>query len=106
MKKLSKSKRWLLVFAMCSILLISCSPANVDDVKTHAEATFNQLGFKIIGYEGYNWGLHVFPNYGGAHVWYTLKRIPDNGIIYTGSLQRWGNEYHNTYMRAIDAIKP
>lgn len=89
-----------LLFAI--VLLSGCSGANVDDVKAHADQTWASLGYKVVGYEGYQYGTHVAPGYGGAHVWYTLRRIPDNGFTYTGSLQKWGDEYHNTAMRSLE----
>lgn len=98
---------------ICSIMLVSvlflsgCSARNLDDVKTNSESTWKQAGFQIIGYEGYQWGF-VFPfsNYGGARVWYTVHKIPDNGITYHGFLMKWGTEYHIYNLKAIDALKP
>jgi hypothetical protein len=92
--------------ALTLACLAGCSPANLQETKDAAPATFNQLGFEIIGYEGYQWGKHFAPTYGGAWVWYTLKRVPDNGITYTGALQRWGDEYHNVYMRSLETAHP
>jgi hypothetical protein len=86
------------------ILCASCSSANLDDVKNNADKTFEQAGFQIIGYEGYNLGLATFgTSYGGAYVWYTLKNKND-GIIYEAAIQRWGNEYHIYDLKALNAI--
>lgn len=105
MKKLMKAMT--LVGCICWLWLATgCSSANLEEVKKVAPARWQELGFQIVGYEGYRWGQHLAPGYGGAQVWYTLHRIPDNGITYTGSLQKWGNEYHNTAMAAYDALKP
>lgn len=90
---------------MVLMLLAGCSASNVPDVKQHAPATWKQAGFDIIGYEGYTRELCFF-DYGCGHAWYTLRRIPDNGIIYHGYLERWGDEYHIYNLTAIDAIKP
>jgi hypothetical protein len=48
----------------------------------------------------------IAPHYGGACVFYTLKKIPDNGILYEGCLQRWGDELHLYELQAVDAINP
>lgn len=83
------------------------TPFNLDEVKANASTTFKQAGYGIIGYEGYQWGSWHFGSYGGAAVWYSLRRNgKDNGIIYTGYIKRWGDEYHIYNIRAIDAIKP
>lgn len=96
-----------LYLAVAALALCGCSSRNADYVKAHAAETWRQQGFEIIGYEGYNWGGPPFGgSYGGACVWYTLKRIPDNGIIYDGCLERWGNEIHAYSTKAMDAIKP
>lgn len=88
------------------LLLSGYSAGNLDSVKTHATETWKQNGFEIVGYEGYQFSLIVpFTSYGGACVWYRIKSIPDNGIIYHGCLRRWGNEYHIYSLTAIDAIK-
>ena len=89
------------------LLLVGCSLGNVNDVKQHAAEVWKQNGFEIVGYQGYALGQGGCAcSYGGAQVWYRLKNIPDNGIIYEGSLQRWGNEYHVYNLKAVDAIKP
>lgn len=82
------------------------STHNVEYVKEHAAATFDQSGFEIIGYQGYQMGGIIGKTYGGANVWYNLKRKPDNGIVYEAALQRWGDEIHIYNLKALDAIKP
>lgn len=101
---LTKAATFLLLGS--TALLVGCSSGNLDDTKAHAEETWKQLGFTVVGYEGYQWGFWGFNSYGGAHVWYTLTRDNTGGkVTYTGALQKWGAEYHNTYLRAIDAVK-
>lgn len=100
----------VLVWA-CGVCLIICliigSYGNLEDVKSHAEATWKNVGFEIVGYERYQWGFGGYgTSYGGAHVWHRLKKIPDNGISYTGFIQKWGNEYHIYGPKATDAIQP
>lgn len=90
---------------IAAAFLAGCGSSNVADTKAHAEATWKQAGFEVIGYEGYE-NAHCFFAYGCGHVWSTLKRIPDNGIIYHGYIEKWGDEYHIYNLQAVDAIKP
>jgi|GEM_PF-3087908 len=82
------------------------SSGNLNYVKERSEIRFQELNYEIIGYEGYRFGFWGYNDFGGAHVWYLLKKNPDNGIIYKGSLQRWGDEIHLMQLKAVDAIKP
>jgi hypothetical protein len=92
---------------VCLLLIgIGCSGANLDYVKEHANEKWAKQGFEIVDYEGYQWGKFGLWGYGGAYVWYRLKKIPDNGITYSGCLQRWGDEVHVYGPKAIDAIRP
>ena len=96
-------KLWLLVLLLCS----GCGWGNKDAVKNNAVAVFKQAGFTIVGYEGYQLGMGIpLTSFGGADVWYIVKKIPDNGIIYHAAIQRWGDEYHIYSLRAVDAIQP
>lgn len=79
--------------------------SNLDYVKQHSSERWREVGFEISGYDGYNFGSGI-GSYGGANVWYFLKSVPDNGITYSGYLQRWGDEIHTYRVEAIDAIKP
>lgn len=79
--------------------------ANLDATKAAACDTWKQVGYTCVGYEGYEWGSWRIGTYGGAKVWNTLKRDEAPGIIYSGAVQRWGDEYHIYGPRAIDAIK-
>jgi len=85
--------------------LITGSPGNLDYVKEHAEERWESVGFEIIGYEGYQWGFWGYNTYGGAKVWYNLKKS-DNNIMYNGFLRRWGDEIHVYNLEALDAIRP
>lgn len=90
-----------------ALSLTACSYGNKEDVKANAEETWKANGFQVVGYLGYEIGPVIpFTNYGGAYVWYTLHKIPDNGITYTGALQQWGDEVHVYNIRAKDAIQP
>lgn len=83
-----------------------CTSGNVEWVRAHAVETFKAQGFDIVGDEGWNMRGQIAPRYGGACVWYVLRKIPDNGITYEACLQRWGDEAHQYSLHAIDAIKP
>lgn len=96
-----------ILILLSAVFLVSCGFGNLCEVKKNANATWEAQGFKVVGYDGYEIGSVIpFTSYGGAIVWYRLKRIPDNGILYNGAIQRWGNEYHIYSVSAVDAIKP
>lgn len=92
--------------AMFVISVSGCSSGNLDHVKQRAEARWLEYGMEPIAYEGYQWGFWGLNDYGGAKVWHRLRSIPDNGITYTGYIQRWGDELHIYGPFAIDAIRP
>ncbi len=97
--------RSLFLIAICAFAISACGSWNVDYVKERSEDTWKSLGFQVVGYDGFLWSTGIGP-YGGGDVWYVLKRIPDNGILYGGYLERWGDEVHMYSLRAYDAIKP
>lgn len=94
------------LLAVALFFLIGCSRSNVGSLKEHATAIWRQAGYEIIDYEEYQIGGTCRGPYNGGYVWYILKRIPDNGIMYHGALQRWGDEIHIYNLTAIDAIRP
>lgn len=80
---------------------IPCCTRNVDDVKANSEAVFKSIGYRVVGYEGYNWSLLC-----GGNVWYQLRRVDDeNRTAFTGYICKWGKEYHIYGPNAVDAIK-
>lgn len=100
------------ILVLCALLIVgSCSiwtwptTNNLEYIKTNAPQRWKSAGFVISGYDGYTFGSGT-GSYGGAQVWYYLKKNPDNGIIYSGYLQRWGDEIHTYRLEAVDAIKP
>ena len=95
---------YLAAILTSAAILAGCSGANLDDVKKNSEKTFAGNGFEVVGYHGYQWGVHLWPGHGGAVVWYAIKK--GNGITYEAALQKWGDEYHLYNLRAIDAIAP
>ncbi len=95
----------IVAFIAALVTLGTGSPGNLSYVKWAANETWQAAGFEIVGYEGYQWGGWGYNDYGGARVWYIVRK-PDSGIRYNGYLQRWGNEIHIYNLRAIDAIGP
>lgn len=91
----------LIVLAIA--MLVGCSAKHVPAIKAAAPKVFQQAGFEIIGYEGFNYGSGG--QWGGC-VWYSLRRIPDNGILYDACIAKWGDEFHIYNLTAVDAIKP
>jgi len=96
----------IIIILSLLLLLVGCTSGNLDYVKQKAGVKWKSQGFEIIDYEGFNWGFWGLNSYGGAKVWHRLKKIPDNGITYSGMIQRWGNELHVYGPKAIDAIRP
>lgn len=82
-----------------------CS-ANKEEVQQLAPAKWKAQGFEVVDYEGFEWGLWFGGSYGGAHVWHRLKKIPDNGITYSGHIQMWAGELQVYGPNAVDAIRP
>jgi len=96
-------KKVILCAVMC-LMFGGCSYSNLEEVKQNACGKWAEVGYECVGYEGYGIGLG-FWNYGGAQVWHTLKRKEAPGIIYTGHIIKWGDEYHVYGPEAVDAIK-
>jgi len=94
---------------ICIIIIIlcltGCGYGNLDYIKDRADERWSSMGFEIVGYDGFQWGMGL-GTYGGARVWYVLKKSPDNGVLYSGYLSRWGEEIHMYNLRALDALNP
>lgn len=86
--------------------LVLSSGANKDELIAAAPKVWADVGYQVVGYEGYQWCKWWGAGYGGACVWHALKANPDNGIRYTGFIKKWGDEYHVYGPTAVDAIKP
>ncbi len=84
-----------------------CSSGNLEYCKKNACEKWRSVGFECVGYEGYQWAFwgKFGSKYGGAIVWHTLKRIPDNGVIYGGFVQRWGDELHVYSLKPYDGFR-
>lgn len=89
------------------LVFMTTGSFNREFVAEHAEAEWVAQGFEVVAYEGYQWGTGFrYTRYGGGKVWYRLKKIPDNGITYSGYIQRWGDELHVYGPNATEALKP
>lgn len=73
------------------LLCFSCTPMNHEDTKAAAPGVWAKQGFTVVSYEGYQWGKFGPFGYGGAEVWHRLER---KGFLYSGYIQKWGDEYH------------
>lgn len=91
----------VLLIALLVFGLFKAGYRNVGMVKQHAETTFEQVGYEVVGYQGYEWSP-----LGGGMVWYVLHKKPDNGVVYQAAVEKWGDEFHIYYLKAIDALKP
>lgn len=98
-------KKYIIIAALVAVAstpLFGLWSRNVQWVKERAPQAAEQMGYTIVGYEGYQ----LRPILGGM-VWYTLRRAPeDNGIIYHAGFTKWGGEVHIYNLEAVDAIKP
>lgn len=94
------------ILAIIALFFVSCSAKNKQYVQERADQRWGEVGFEVVGYEGHQWGFFGYFGYGGAKVWYMLKKSPDNGITYSGYLVRWGDEIHVYGPHAKDAIRP
>lgn len=96
-----------IVFLILAVLvtimfgLRSMAFRNVSWVKEHSSIGAEQIGYEIVGYEGYQSDIIH-----GGLVWYTLRHKIDNGIMYHAGFARWDDEVHVYSLKAIDAIRP
>ena len=89
-----------IVILMMCVVLGGCG-RNIEEAKRCGPVLAKQQGFEVVGYQGYN--LSVI--YGGL-VWYTMRRVPDNGITYQAAFSPWFGECMMYSLEATDAIKP
>ena len=92
-------KKILLIIAIFCCLT-GCSGRNVDFVKSHATEVWEQNGFKVVGYEGYQRSF-IFDGVEGGYVWYIVER---DGVTYHGAIGKWENEFHIYSLTAMNAI--
>lgn len=76
----------------CSAWFTVGSSSNREWLVQKAPDKWEAQGYKVIDYEGYQWGFGGYGTaYGGAKVWHRLER---NGRLYSGWVMRWGEEVH------------
>lgn len=87
---------WVIFF------LVIGTAANKEYVESRAVERLEKMGFKVVGYEGHQWGATLTPTRGGARCWYLIEK---DGILYNCWLIRWGNEPLQLYeIRTVDKI--
>lgn len=91
----------LIISIIVFIFLWKVGYRNVETIKLASTNVWNNAGYKVVGYEGYQWDIFL-----GGKVWYLLRKVDDNNITYNGFLSKWGKEYHIYNLKAIDAISP
>lgn len=98
------------LFALLFVWIITFwfgSSGNLGYIQKNSAVKWAEVGFKPIGYLGYEWGkLGYGSSYGGAKVSYELRKIPDNDLTYVGTLTRWGDELHVNEIKPRDGAKP
>lgn len=92
---------------LLGLTLVSCHSGNKEWTLERACSKWQAQGFECVDYEGWDFGFGVpFTSYGGANIWHRLKKVPDNGITYSGYMRRWGEEIHVYGPKAVEAIPP
>lgn len=99
-----KTILWTIVAVALLFSYIPDGDEYVPIIKANAAATWEKAGFEIVGYQGYEYSFS--PSTHGGAVWYTVRRIPDNGVTYQGCITKWRDEFHIYNLKALDAIKP
>jgi len=94
-----------LILILTTILSLNCGYGNKEYLQENGPAYLESQGFEIVTSEGFQIGLVVpFTEYGGAAVWYIVKRKDDPKTLYNLYLKRWGNEIHIYSIFALNAI--
>lgn len=94
----------LVLLFICGLNLGGCNYRAVPDIKAHAAKAWDETGFEIVGYYGYEIGTFIAPAPGGK-VWYIVQRKGDSRIRYTGYLTKWGDEYQAYYVHPLDSSR-
>lgn len=85
-----------IVAAILAMGLAGCVSDDYEWVNSRSAAYYQQRGFSIVGYQGYDFHPQ------GRCYWYTLERME---TVYESCLLRWGNEVHEYNLRALNAVK-
>jgi len=81
-------------FSLLFIYTIVGTSANVDTIKATAPSDIESRGWKILGYEGYeygSWSAH------GGKVWYHVQDTLNPHVQYRVYIILWGDELHYYY---------
>ena len=99
--------RYVFILLIAGWTTLFFQSGNKEWLKENAASKWEKQGFEVVDYEGWQFSFGIpYTEYGGAKVWHRLRKIPDNGITYSGFLKRWGDEIHVYGPSAADAIKP
>jgi len=84
-------------FLVISMFVLSgCVSDDFSYVNARSKAYYEDRGFQVIGYQGFNmWSA-------GRCYWYTIER---DKTIYESCLMKWGDEVHEYNLRALNAVK-
>ena len=92
----------LIIFLL--VILFGCT-WNVDYLKENGPQYFEEKGFEVLGYEGYQWSIW------GGRTWFYLRRPEMPNVFYSHFLIKRGGEIHRYYGKAheqsfnIDLVK-
>ena len=75
-----------LVILLFVLALGGCT-MNLEDVKDNAPTELAAMGYNVVAYEGYQFGVL------GAKVWYIVEQH-NSPVRYNLYMQKWGDEYH------------
>lgn len=81
------------LMSICQYGIIGTS-GNVERIKTLIEPAMQERGWKIIRYDGYQWGS--FKRHGGT-CWYHVCNKNNNNIQYQVGVSLWGDELQFWY---------
>lgn len=82
-----------IIVALLGYTFIGCA-TRVHEIKDQAPKAIEERGWKIMRYEGYQWG--AWGHHGGK-VWYHVQDVKDATIQYRIYITKWGGELHFTY---------
>lgn len=79
--------KWVWLVMVMLVAFVGCT-RNIPEIKSVADAYFKNMGWEVLGYEGYQWGLW------GGKAWYLVRdpSIPD--ARYSVFLIKRGGEIH------------
>ena len=81
-------------FILLGIYTVIGVPTNVEKIKKLAPQSISERGWKILRYEGYEYGSWY---YHGGKVWYHVADTGNYNIQYRIFITLWSDELHYTY---------